>query len=81
MTEDRYLTADEVAALLALNRATVWRNVVLGVLPKPYYPVPRAARWKLSDIEAAVAARQMLPREAVAARRAARTAAATATTK
>lgn len=70
--DDRFLTARDVADLLALNVASVWRGVQNGTLPQPYYVTPRAARWRQSELEAALAQRRMAPSEAAARRRRAR---------
>ncbi|WP_019013169.1 helix-turn-helix transcriptional regulator [Elioraea tepidiphila] len=72
---DRFLTARDVADLLALNVASVWRLVQAGNFPLPIYVAPRAARWRLSEIEAVLESRRMRPAEAAARRRAARVAA------
>jgi hypothetical protein len=41
-------------------------------LPRPLYPLPRAPRWRRSELRAALEATRALPAEAKAARRAAR---------
>jgi predicted DNA-binding transcriptional regulator AlpA len=69
------LTADQAADMLGLSLAAVWRAVAAGRLPAPFYPVPRAPRWDRAELRAALEATRALPREAMAARRAAKLAA------
>lgn len=68
----RFVDVRELAELLDVNTATIWRGVAAGRLPPPYYPSPRAARWNLAEILAAVERTREMPREAAARRRAAR---------
>lgn len=51
---------------------TFWRCVAEGRLPAPVYPAPRAPRWYLSEIRAALEATRALPAEAKARRRSAK---------
>lgn len=69
------LTAEQAADMLGLSLAAVWRAVAAGRLPAPFYPVPRAPRWDRAELRAALEATRALPREAMAARRAAKLAA------
>lgn len=71
----RFVDVRELANLLGVNVATVWRAVAAGRLPSPAYPSPRAARWPLAEVLEALERTRALPREAAARRRAARIAA------
>jgi predicted DNA-binding transcriptional regulator AlpA len=73
------VTVATLAERLDQHPSTVWRHVEDGTLPPPVYIGPRAPRWFWDEIEAAVQTRRMLPREAAARRRAARTVATTTT--
>ena len=42
-------TAD-VAELLGVSKATVWRYVNRGVLPQPHYISPKRPKWKLGEV-------------------------------
>jgi excisionase family DNA binding protein len=52
MQLSEYLTAESVAQRLSISRATVYVLVKQHHLPQPYH-FGRAARWKLSELEAA----------------------------
>jgi len=41
---------DQLAALLAVSRSTIWRWVKVGILPEPVKLTPGTTRWKLSGI-------------------------------
>jgi predicted DNA-binding transcriptional regulator AlpA len=69
---NRFLTAKQVAKALGLHVATVWAGVGSGRLPRPVYPAPRSPRWCEAELLAALERTRALPREAMAARRAAR---------
>ena len=47
-----YLKALQVATILGVSVATVWRWVAAGRLPAPMKLGPNTTRWKASDIEA-----------------------------
>ena len=64
-----YLTVNQVASRLRIDRATVWRQVERGVLPDPVYVSDRSPRWIMAEIEAALLARRQSPKVAMAARR------------
>ena len=70
--DDPLLTAREGAAEARLSVAAFWRAVGAGRLPRPLYPLPRAPRWRRSELRAALNATRAMPAEAKAARRAAR---------
>lgn len=72
------LTAEQVAEMLGLSLAAVWRAVAAGRLPDPFYPVSRSPRWSGAEVMAALEATRAKPREAMAARRTAKLAAARA---
>lgn len=75
---DQLLTAQELADLLSLNQATIWRQVSAGGFPRPLYVAIRRPRWRRSEVEAWLEARRMAPSEAYEQRRAARLRRATA---
>jgi predicted DNA-binding transcriptional regulator AlpA len=70
--DDPLETVQEVAERTGTSVPSVWRQVQVGRLPAPLYPAPRAPRWRRSEIDAALEATRALPRDAMAARRAAR---------
>ncbi len=69
---DRLLTVAQSAGWTGLSRAAFWRAVRDGRLPAPVYPAPRAPRWFLSELRAAIEGLRQMPAQAMAARRAAR---------
>jgi predicted DNA-binding transcriptional regulator AlpA len=69
---DDALDAQQAAAFLGIAIVTLWRQVDRGDLPRPFYAAPRAPRWTKGELRLAREARRMLPRDAKAARRAAR---------
>lgn len=70
--DDPLLSAREGAAEVHLSLAAFWRAVAARRLPPPLYPLPRAPRWRRSELHAALDVTRALPAEAKAARRAAR---------
>ena len=68
--DDPLLSAREGAAEVHLSLAAFWRAVAAGRLPRPLYPLPRAPRWRRSELQAALEATRALPAEAKAVRRA-----------
>ena len=72
------LTADASAELVGLSRPAFYAAVRAGRLPAPVYPAPRAPRWFAAELLAALEKTRALPREQVAARRAAKLAKAAA---
>ena len=46
--------AREGAAILRVSRATFWRYVKLGLLPRGVRLTPRCTVWRVADIEAFV---------------------------
>jgi predicted DNA-binding transcriptional regulator AlpA len=69
---DALISAESAATETGLSLPAFWKMVAAGRLPRPYYPAPRAPRWRRSELLAALEATRALPREARAARRAAR---------
>lgn len=69
---DPALTVEEVAAEGGCSVPSVWRAVASERLPPPFYPAPRAPRWRRSEVLAAFEATRALPRDAMMARRAAK---------
>ena len=72
------LTAERAAEAVGLSLAALWRAVAVGRLPAPVYPAPRAPRWYRHELHTALEATRAMPREAMAARRAVKLAAARA---
>jgi len=72
------LTAEQAADALGLSTAALWRGVAADRLPLPVYPAPRAPRWYRHELHAALEPTRAKPREAMAARRAVKLAAARA---
>lgn len=64
LTADPLLIAAEAAAETGRALSTFWRDVKRGILPAPYYVTPRAPRWRLSELRAAVEAAPRAPRAA-----------------
>lgn len=54
MNDQLLLKDTEVAALLGIGRTTVWLYVSKRILPEPI-KLGRSARWRRSEIEAAIA--------------------------
>lgn len=72
------LTAERAAEAVGLSLAALWRAVAAGRLPAPVYPAARAPRWYRHELHDALEATRQMPREAMAARRTAKLAAARA---
>jgi predicted DNA-binding transcriptional regulator AlpA len=62
----------EASRFVGLSLPAFWAGVRTGRLPAPFYPAPRAPRWRESELRAALETTRMLPVDAVAARRAAK---------
>ena len=50
---DSLLTIEDVAQTLAISKATVWRHVKAGLLPKPI-KIGAATRWRWSGIQTVI---------------------------
>ena len=48
--QERLCTASEVAEMLGVSIATVWRHTRSGALPHPIYVLPRMPRWRYSEL-------------------------------
>ena len=46
----RQINTADVAELLGVSKATVWRYVNRGVLPQPHYISPKRPKWKLGEV-------------------------------
>jgi predicted DNA-binding transcriptional regulator AlpA len=64
LAADPLLIAAEAAAETGRALSTFWRDVKRGTLPAPYYVTPRAPRWRMSELRAAVEAAPRAPRAA-----------------
>jgi predicted DNA-binding transcriptional regulator AlpA len=67
---DPFFNARESAKHLNISEPTFWKGVASGWLPKPAYITPKSPRWRRSWLDAAAEGKRILPREAVAERRA-----------
>ena len=72
LNTDPLLPADLAAAEVGLSLPAFWKAVASARLPAPLYPAPRAPRWRVSELRAALEATRAMPRDAMMARRAAR---------
>ena len=48
---EQYLSVKNVAQMLDVSRATIWRLTASGQFPAPIKLSPGCTRWKLSDVE------------------------------
>ena|ERR1700722_20431857 len=69
---DPLLTAEQSAPTVGLSLPAFWRGVAAGRFPAPFYPAPRAPRWRQSELLAALAQTRALPAVQKMARRTAR---------
>jgi predicted DNA-binding transcriptional regulator AlpA len=44
------LSSEELASMLSISRATLWRMLAAGKLPLPLRPSPGLVRWKADEI-------------------------------
>jgi predicted DNA-binding transcriptional regulator AlpA len=72
---DPLLVAQLAARYVGLSLPAFWRAVASGRFHRPYYPAPRAPRWRQSKLDADLELTRAMPSEAKQARRAARIAA------
>jgi prophage regulatory protein len=54
----QYIRAQELAAMLAVHRTTLWRWVHVGHLPQPVKLGPNTVAWESTQIDAWLAARE-----------------------
>jgi predicted DNA-binding transcriptional regulator AlpA len=66
--DDQLLVAKQSAEEVGLSLPTFWRAVRDGRLPAPFYPAPRAPRWRRSELRAALEALRLRPADALAER-------------
>jgi predicted DNA-binding transcriptional regulator AlpA len=64
MLDDPLLTARQSADEANVSIAAWWKAVSTGRVPAPVYPLPRAPRWRRSEVRAAIEATRMLSRDA-----------------
>ena len=67
--EDPLLTAERAAEEVGLSGAGFWKAVSAGRFPAPLYPLPRAPRWRRSELRAAIEATRCMPSMQKATRR------------
>lgn len=46
----KQITTADIAELLGVSKATVWRYVNRGILPQPQYISPKRPKWKLGEV-------------------------------
>jgi predicted DNA-binding transcriptional regulator AlpA len=68
-SSDDLLTARQSADDLNISLPGLWKGVADGRLPQPLYILPRAPRWRRSELRAAAEKNRMRPAEAKLARR------------
>ena len=54
----QYIRAQELAAMLAVHRTTLWRWVRDGHLPRPVKLGPNTVAWESTQVDAWLAARE-----------------------
>jgi len=69
---DPALTAEQSSTEAGCSLPTWWRGVASGRFPNPFYPAPRAPRWRRSEVLLALEATRLSPADAMMARRAVR---------
>ena len=52
MPAEALVSAKELSLLSGRSRASIWRDVRAGRLPKPIAIGPQARRWRLADVRA-----------------------------
>lgn len=57
-SEDRYFSPAQLAAYLNVGLRSVWRWVHDGTLPQPIRITDRVVRWRKSEVDSHLAARQ-----------------------
>ena len=58
MSKEYYYLRQDLESLFQISRATIYRWVKEGSFPKPIHLGANMVRWKVSDIEAWVIARE-----------------------
>ena len=46
-----YISVDQVASLLGIHKATVFKLTKRGLLPRPFKISHQVTRWRLSEVE------------------------------
>jgi predicted DNA-binding transcriptional regulator AlpA len=73
--DDPLLNPRDSAAEVGLSEPGFWKAVAEERMPRPLYPLPKAPRWRRSELRAAVEATRALPAQQKLKRRTARLAA------
>ena len=55
MPAEALVSAKELSILSGRSRASIWRDVQAGRLPKPIVIGPQARRWRVADVRAYLA--------------------------
>ena len=58
MSKEYYYLRQDLESLFQISRATIYRWVKEGSFPKPIHLGANMVRWKVSDIEAWIVARE-----------------------
>ncbi len=61
ISDDPLLAAREAAVESGRALSTFWRDVRAGLLPPPYYILPRCPRWRRSELRACIDAASRRP--------------------
>ena len=56
--DTRFISANELAELLNVNRSTIWRWKNANALPPAYRFSPKVVRWHLGEIKEWMASRE-----------------------
>ena len=67
VTEERLLTRGEVEHMVGLRRSALYQLLRDGEFPKPYRATGKAVRWRLTEVQAWIAARPRASRRGRAA--------------
>ena len=59
--DDPLLKAEDAAVETGRAISTFWRDVRDGILPPPYYVMPKTPRWRRSDLRSVIDASPRLP--------------------
>ena len=59
--DDPLLKAEDAAVETGRAISTFWRDVRDGILPPPYYVMPKMPRWRRSDLRSVIDASPRLP--------------------
>lgn len=52
LPSDALISAKEISLLVGRSRASLWRDVQAGRLPRPIAIGPQTRRWRITDVRA-----------------------------